>query len=72
MRDAKLETFFWSRLQRLVEIRRDASEALGEGGLRLVDRCIYSMISDLRDLGVDDSSSLYRRVRRARSDKENM
>ena len=53
MRDLNLETFFWARLQRLIDIRRDPSDALGEGGLRLVDRCIYSMISDLRELGVD-------------------
>ena len=53
MRDLKLETLFRSRLRRLVEIRRVRSEELDETALRLVDRCIYSSILDLRELGVD-------------------
>ena len=53
MRDMNLETLFRSRLRRLLEIRRDRSEELDESGLRLVDRCIYSSILDLRELGVD-------------------
>ena len=53
MRDLNLETFFRSRLRRLLEIRRDRSEELGRTRHRLVDRCIYSSILDLRELGVD-------------------
>ena len=52
MRDLNLETLFRSRLRRLAKIRRDRSEELDETGLRLVDRCIYSSILDLRQLGV--------------------
>ena len=53
MRDLNLETFFRSRLRRLLEIRGDESEELGVTCPRLVDRCIYSSILDLRELGVD-------------------
>ena len=53
MRDLKLEIFFRTHLRRLLEIRRDRSEELGETGHRLVDRCIYSSTLDLREHGAD-------------------
>ena len=52
-RQPNLETFFRSRLRRLMAIRADPAQALGQAGPQLVDRCIYSTILDLRELGVD-------------------
>lgn len=47
-----LQLHFLRRLHRLLRLRAEKSAQVNEGGLRLIDRAIYSSYCDLVDLGV--------------------
>jgi len=47
-----LQLHFLQRLNRLLRLRREQSDQLNAGGLRLIDRAIYSTYCDAVDLGV--------------------
>ena len=51
-----LQQHFLQRLNRLLRLRGDQSGELNEGGLRLIDRTIYSTYCDAVDLGVTDEA----------------
>jgi hypothetical protein len=47
-----LQLHFLRRLHRLLRLRAEKSGQVNEGGLRLIDRAIYSTYCDLVDLGI--------------------
>ncbi len=47
-----LQLHFLRRLHRLLSLRQEQSGQLNEGGLRLLDRAIYSTYCDAVDVGV--------------------
>lgn len=47
-----LQLHFLRRLHRLLRLRAEQSNQLNDGGLRLIDRAIYSTYCDLVDLGI--------------------
>lgn len=51
-----LQQHFLRRLSRLLRLRADQSAELNEGGLRLIDRAIYSTYCDAVDLGVAEEA----------------
>ena len=58
-----LQLHYLRRLGRLLRLRADQSGQLNEGGLRLIDRAIYSTYCDAVDLGV--TSEAQRLVQRS-------
>jgi hypothetical protein len=51
-----LQTHFLKRLRRVLRLRRDQAGKLNEGGLRLIDRAIYTTYCDAADCGVTDEA----------------
>jgi hypothetical protein len=47
-----LQHHFLTRLRRLLRLRKEQSTKLNEGGLRLIDRAIYTSYCDAADCGV--------------------
>lgn len=47
-----LQTHFLKRLRRVLRLRKDQAGKLNEGGLRLIDRAIYTTYCDAADCGV--------------------
>ncbi len=47
-----LQQHFLARLRRLLRLRKEQSNKLNEGGLRLIDRTIYTTYCDAADCGV--------------------
>lgn len=47
-----LQTHFLGRLRRLLRLRKDQAGKLNEGGIRLIDRAIYTTYCDAADCGV--------------------
>lgn len=47
-----LQSHFLKRLRRLLRLRRQQAGRLNEGGLRLIDRAIYTTYCDAADCGV--------------------
>lgn len=47
-----LQMHFLRRLRRLLRLRKDQAGKLNEGGLRLIDRAIYTTYCDAVDCGV--------------------
>ena len=47
-----LHQHFLARLRRLLRLRTDQAGKLNEGGLRLIDRAIYTTYCDAADCGV--------------------
>ena len=58
-----LQLHFLRRLHRLLNLRHDQAGQLNEGGVRLIDRAIYSTYCDTVDLGVgSEAQKLLHRV----------
>lgn len=53
---ARLGKLFLSRLRRLLVIRREQSGRLNGGGIRLLDRTIYSTYCDCLESGVEEEA----------------
>lgn len=51
-----LQLHFLRRLHRLLRLRAEKSRQVNEGGLRLIDRAIYSTYCDLVDLGIPEEA----------------
>lgn len=47
-----LQQHFLTRLRRLLRLRKEQSKKLNQGGLRLIDRAIYTSYCDAADCGV--------------------
>lgn len=47
-----LQQHFLTRLRRLLRLRKEQSKKLNEGGLRLIDRTIYTSYCDAAECGV--------------------
>lgn len=47
-----LQLHFLTRLDRLLRLRSEQTGQLNEGGVRLIDRAIYSSYCDAVDLGI--------------------
>lgn len=47
-----LQTHFLKRLRRVLRLRNEQAGKLNEGGLRLIDRAIYTTYCDAADCGV--------------------
>ncbi len=47
-----LQQHFLARLRRLLRLRKDQAGKLNEGGLRLIDRAVYTTYCDAVDCGV--------------------
>lgn len=51
-----LQTHFLKRLRRVLRLRKEQAGKLNEGGLRLIDRAIYTTYCDAADCGVTDEA----------------
>lgn len=51
-----LQTHFLKRLRRLLRLRKEQAGKLNEGGLRLIDRAIYTTYCDAADCGVTEQA----------------